>query len=89
MGNPNYREFGLATAKLGIPSASAIACTFTDSGDLVTKNSHGLAAGTVVVFQSITTTTGISVNVRYYVINPTTNTFQVSATAEAIQGTGA
>jgi len=80
MGNPNYREFGLSTAKFGVASSSAIANTFTDSGDLVTKSSHGLSNGAVVVFQSIITTTGISVNVRYYVISATTNTFQVSTT---------
>lgn len=77
MGNPNYRNFGIAVAKFQIASASQ-SCTFTDAGDLVTKASHGLSNGTVVVFQSITTTTGITVNVRYYVIGATTNTFQVA-----------
>ena len=79
MGNPYYRNFGIADAKFGIPTSSQ-ACTFTDAGDLVTKNSHGLSNGYVVVFQTIVTTTGISANVRYYVIGATTNTFQVSAT---------
>jgi hypothetical protein len=79
MGNPNYRNFGLADAKFQVASTST-ACTFTDSGDLVTHNTHGLSNGSVVVFQTIVTTTGISVNVRYYVISSTTNTFQVSAT---------
>lgn len=79
MGNPNYRNFGLATAKFGIASTSQ-ACTFTDSGDLVTDNAHGLSNGAIVVFQTIVTTTGITAFVRYYVISATTNTFQVSAT---------
>lgn len=80
MGNPNYRLFGLPTAKFGIPSSSAITATTQDTGDTVTKSSHGLSNGTVVVFQSITTTTGITANIRYYVVGATTNTFQVSTT---------
>lgn len=80
MGNPNYRAFGLSAAKFGKASASSVANTFTDSGDLVTASAHGLSNGAVVVFQSITTTTGASINVRYYVIGATTNTFQISAT---------
>lgn len=79
MGNPQYRNFGLATAKFQIASATQSATT-QDTGDTVTKNSHGLANGDVVVFQSITTTTGISINVRYYVVGATTNTFQVATT---------
>lgn len=79
MGNPNYRNFGISDAKFQVASASQ-SCTFTDSGDLVTKASHGLSNGNVVVFQTITTTTGITAFVRYYVIGSTTNTFQVAAT---------
>lgn len=54
--------------------------TFTDAGDLVTFNKHGLAAGAAVAFGTITSTTGISINTTYYVINPTTNTFQLAST---------
>jgi hypothetical protein len=54
--------------------------TFTDAGDLVTLNSHGLDNGQSISFTSITSTTGISVNTRYYVISVTTNTFQVATT---------
>jgi hypothetical protein len=79
MGNPNYRNFGIRDAKFGVPTTTR-SNTFTDTGDLVTHASHGLSNGTVVVFQSITTTTGASINVRYYVIGATTNTFQVSTT---------
>lgn len=79
MGNPNYRNFGIKDAKFQIASSSQ-SCTFTDSGDLVTKATHGLSNGAVVVFQSITTTTGITAFVRYYVIGSTTNTFQVATT---------
>ena len=55
--------------------------TFQDATDTVTYNSHGLLAGDTVVFNTITTTTGISSNTQYYVLNPTTNTFQLSLTA--------
>jgi hypothetical protein len=52
--------------------------TFQDTGDTVTLNSHGIEAGTAISFTSITSTTGISTNTLYYVVNPTTNTFQVA-----------
>jgi hypothetical protein len=79
MGNPNYRLFGLAIAKFG-KASTATANTFTDTGDLVTAASHGLSNGTPIIFQTITTTTGVTTFVRYYLISATTNTFQVSTT---------
>lgn len=60
---------------------STIACTFQDAGDTVTKTAHGLANGTRISFATIVTTTGISINTIYYVINATTDTFQVATTA--------
>lgn len=56
-------------------------CTFTDVGDLVTDTAHGLSNGQIVRFSTITTTTGITENTDYYVVNKTTDTFQVAATA--------
>lgn len=56
------------------------AVTFQDSGDTVTLNNHGLNNNIAISFTSIVTTTGISINTTYYVINTTTNTFQVSST---------
>jgi hypothetical protein len=53
--------------------------TFQDTGDTVTLASHGIANGTTVSYTSITSTTGISVNTKYYVVNATTNTFQVAS----------
>jgi hypothetical protein len=75
----------LNTIKLNtITSAAAVSSTVTisiASPGVVTWNSHGLAAGEPVEF---TTTgalpTGLSIYTTYYVINPTTNTFQVAAT---------
>lgn len=55
--------------------------TFQDTGDTVTLNNHGLTANDVVVFTVITSTTGISINTTYYVVNPTTNTFQLATSA--------
>lgn len=56
------------------------AVTFQDTGDTVTLNTHGLSNGQTVVFTSITSTTGISVNTVYYVISATANTFQLATT---------
>lgn len=58
--------------------AESDAVTFQDTGDTVTLNSHGLSNGTLISFTSITSTTGISINTAYYVVNATTNTFQVA-----------
>lgn len=54
--------------------------TFTDSGDTVNKTAHGHVNGDQVIFYSITSTTGISINTNYYVVNATANTYQVSTT---------
>lgn len=54
--------------------------SFQDSGDTVTLVSHGLNNGTNVRFTSITSTTGITVNTNYYVINASTDTFQLAST---------
>lgn len=61
-------------------ASSTVSATTTDTGDIFTISSHGLSNGSVVVLQTLTTTTGVSINVRYYVVSATTNTFQVAAT---------
>ena len=53
--------------------------TFTDVGDLVTLNNHGLSDGDEVSFSVITTTTGIVINTIYFVVGSTTNTFQLAS----------
>lgn len=53
--------------------------TFTDVGDLVNLNNHGLSDGDEVSFSAITTTTGIVINTIYFVVGASTNTFQVAA----------
>lgn len=79
MGNPYYRNFGLLDAKV-LKTTGSTACTFTDSGDLVTASAHGLSNGFMVSFLTMVTTTGLSLATRYYVISATTNTFQVATT---------
>ena len=56
-----------------------IACTFTDTGDLVTSAGHGLVDDTPVRFWRVNTTTGINTTTTYWVVSATTDTFQVSA----------
>jgi hypothetical protein len=55
--------------------------TFQDTGDTVTLTAHGLPNGTPIQFPQIVTTTGISVNTTYYVLNATANTFQLASSA--------
>jgi hypothetical protein len=55
--------------------------TFQDSGDTVTLAGHGISNGKRVSFATITTTTGIVIYTPYYVVNATTDTFQLSLTA--------
>jgi len=72
---------GMQWTGTGSPATTAIACTFTDAGDLVTKTAHGLSNGDRVSFATIVTTTGILTNTIYFVVNAAANTFQVSATS--------
>ena len=55
--------------------------TFQDTGDTVTLTAHGLPNGTPIQFPQIVTTTGISVNTTYYVLNAAANTFQLASSA--------
>ena len=72
---------GMQWTGTGSPATTAIACTFTDAGDLVTKTAHGLSNGDHVSFATIVTTTGIVTNTIYFVISAATDTFQVAATS--------
>ena len=54
--------------------------TFTASTGIVNRTSHGYSDGMIVNFYNIITTTGLDQSQTYYVINATTNTFQVSLT---------
>ena len=70
---------GMQWTGTGSPATTAIACTFTDAGDLVTKTAHGLSNGDRVSFATIVTTTGIVTNTIYFVVGAATDTFQVAA----------
>lgn len=59
----------------------SVPATLQDTGDTVTHTAHGLVNGDKVVFDTITTTTGLTVGVEYFVVSATANTFQVSTTA--------
>lgn len=62
------------------PLTTGISVTFTDSTNLVTLANHGLENGDLIAFSAITGTTGITIKTYYYVINKTTNDFQISNT---------
>ena len=62
------------------PASFNVACTFQQSGNTVTANGHGLAAGAAVMFSG-SLPSPIQPNSVYYVVNPTTNTFQLSTVA--------
>jgi surface protein len=72
-----YHEYDFADADLVNTDAPV---TFTDAGDLITRNNHGYTNDMEISFATIVTTTGITAGQIYYVVDATTNTFQVSAT---------
>ena len=62
-----------------IPANATKTPTSVDySGEFFTLNNHGLKTNDVIVFTSLGSITGISLNTRYYIINPSTNTFKIS-----------
>lgn len=62
-------------------TAAAVVTITIATPAVVTWNSHGLVAGDIVSFETTgALPTGLITGTNYYVINPTTNTFQVSAT---------
>lgn len=62
------------------PYGTATAVTFHDANDMVMMTSHGRNNNEIVEFDTITTTTGISINTPYYVVNEMENSFQLSLT---------
>ena len=80
-GSTAYYKYDYADADLAGTDAPV---TFTDTGDLVTRTAHGYTDGMRVQFFNITSTTGIVNAQFYFVINATTNTFQVSATTGGV-----
>jgi hypothetical protein len=56
------------------------ATTASLAGDTLTLASNGLANGDILLFSSVGTITGISVNIPYFVVGVSGNDFQVSLT---------
>ncbi len=75
---PILLSVGMELYAAGINSARLV--TMQDSGNTVTRLNHGLPTGKLISFSSINSTTGISIYTPYYIVNPLTDTFQVSAT---------
>lgn len=74
-----YAQYSCSSCYIA-DTAFRFACTFQDTGNTVTDNSHGLSNGTEIRFYSITSTTGIITNRSYYIVNASDNTFQVAST---------
>jgi surface protein len=70
-------EYDFADADLANTNAPV---TLQGAADTVTRSSHGYSNGDIVRLYNIVTTTGISANTPYYVVNATTDTFQLSLT---------
>ena len=74
---------GLAVNMLltGTGINTAVAVTIQGNPtNTITRTAHGIPNGTIVSFATLVTTTGISRYTPYYVVNATTDTFQVSLT---------
>ena len=70
-----YKQYDYAT----LSNDSRGAVTFNATTDTVSRTNHGYQNGMPVSFAEITTTTGITVDHNYYVINATSSTFQISS----------
>ena len=79
-GNTASLVAGMQVTGTGSPLSSPVAVTFQDTGDTVTLVAHGLENGDEVSFAAITSTTGLALNTIYYIVNKTTDTFQVAST---------
>lgn len=63
-------------------SANSATCTANASTNFITSAGHGLSNGYILKFSTTTTLpAGLSTNTAYFVINKTTDTFQVSLTS--------
>lgn len=76
---------GLAVGMMGLNGSVLALATSTDmtadaATDTITFTGHGLLDGTKIWFADIGTLTGIVINRRYYIVNATANTFQISDT---------
>jgi hypothetical protein len=70
-----YHQYDYNNANLAGTNAPV---TLTDTGDIITRTSHGYSNGDEVRFYGILGTSGLTEGQRYYVISATDNTFQVA-----------
>jgi hypothetical protein len=66
------------TGSAGITVQTPTSATL--ASDLFTLASSGLANGDIIVFNSVGSITGISINTQYYIVNVNGNDFKVSLT---------
>lgn len=78
-GSAAYYEYDWTNSALDGTNAPV---TFTASSNTINRNNHGYSNGMNISFATIVTTTGIIANQIYYVVNATTNSFQVSNTID-------
>jgi formylmethanofuran dehydrogenase subunit D len=78
MSDTSNITIGMQVTGTGTPTTTGISCSFAQSGSLVKLSSHGLSNDTEVAFSTISTTTGISINTIYYIVNANTDDFQVA-----------
>lgn len=76
----NTSDLAIGMEVYGTNISTTRAVTFVDTGDLVTRAGHGFTDGQQVSFAVIASTTGIVINTPYYIVNKTTDNFQVSDT---------
>lgn len=74
------REIGGKLIILRAKNGKSGAVTFENAGDTVTLNGHGLKAGDEVSFSGVAPACGVTNGTHYFVVNPTTNTFQLALT---------
>ncbi len=78
--NTSSLSIGMCITGTTTGPTTGVAISLLNSGSQIVFNNHGLPSGTMVSFSGIVTTTGLTANKIYYVINPLTNSFQISET---------
>jgi hypothetical protein len=69
---------GMRVSGTGIDTAVSI--TLQTGANTITRASHGLTDNKIIYLMTLVTTTGATIKRPYYVVNSTSNTFQISLT---------
>jgi surface protein len=72
---------GMQVVGTGSPLTTAAAVTTTASTSRINRTAHGLQNNDEVSFATVVTTTGITPNTIYYVVNRTDDDFQISTSS--------